>query len=569
MKHLSQSSDDFYSRLPTAVIPTVSGAMWQSVDPLGLHRTSDCSTMNQTPIPYPTLVKQRVPPLQTRPVTDCENLYPVVHVRTLSEKGGKSASAAEITPDNIDYPPSFASHSNPTANGTSATTAIMKAPKNTLPPSNGVPPTSKNILPPPSNGLLPSRQEVPLSSKDLPPPSNGMIPTVSQRVSEKGSIPSGIHSSSSRSSGRVARMAERVNKGRKCRLILWFTALICASNIVFFLFAYDDVVEKVAVSQLALRDSGAKFEAWSKSPIPVYYKVTAFNLTNPRSFMGGARPRVHEVGPYVYRMVEEKVDVVFHDNGTVSYRTKPTYFFEPDLSGGSENDTIWTVNIPFVNAADAVKHNSFAKLIVNYAKSIYGFETLRHLTVKELLWGHRSKVLDWGRLFQELPYPHPHFGLLVGMNDTAQQPYTMFTGAQDPYKMNSIYSWNGKTKLDFWAGESCNQISGTDAGGFKPGVSPADTLYIFNGQLCRAIPLVYEKRVHQGGIDALRFSPPGDVFSYGPDHPENTCYCTDGACPPQGVLDMRPCYWGAAIAFSFPHFLHADSTLRHMVRGLK
>lgn len=395
------------------------------------------------------------------------------------------------------------------------------------------------------------------------------ISIISGTKNSHQSVVSSDTGSGGTASSRIQRMAERINHNQRCRLILWLMAFVCAANVVFFLVAYDSVVNYVAVSQLALHESGPKYEAWTKTPVPVYYKVFIFNLTNPKAFMDGDRPRVDEIGPYAYRMAEEKVDIQFNDNGTVTYRTKATYFYEPALSYGSEDDILYTVDIPFVNAADAVKHSAFLKPIISIASHIHNFEAVRRLTVRELLWGYESNVLNWGRYFQELPYPHLHFGLLVGFNDTVQESYTMFTGADDPSKMNAIHSWNGKTKLDFWSGESCNKIYGTDASGFSPGVSRTDTLHIFNGQLCRSIPLVYQKSVLHGGINAYRFVPPPDVFNYGSANPENACFCTDGSCPPRGLLDMKPCYWGAAIAFSFPHFYQADPTLTHIVQGLR
>lgn len=38
--------------------------------------------------------------------------------------------------------------------------------------------------------------------------------------------------------------------------------------------------------------------------------------------------------------------VEFHDNRTVSYRTVKTYFFEPSLSAGSEDDMVTAINVP-------------------------------------------------------------------------------------------------------------------------------------------------------------------------------------------------------------------------------
>ena len=281
------------------------------------------------------------------------------------------------------------------------------------------------------------------------------------------SISSSLPDSGNSKRSRIQRMSKQLKTNVCIRRMLMFFAIVCALHILFFLLAYERVVDSIASDQLALYQSGQKYEAWSKTNVPVFYKVHVFNLTNHNDFMKGATPVVHEIGPYTYRMVEEKTDVTFHDNGTVSYRTKPMYFFEPHMSNGTESDKIYTVNIPFINAADAVKHNPFLKFIINAASDIHNFETIRHLEIRELLWGHNSKVLDWGRNFQDLPYPHPDFGLLVGMNNTAQEKYSMYTGVGDPDKLNKIYSWNGKTKLDFWDGDQCNKIDGTDAGGFR------------------------------------------------------------------------------------------------------
>ncbi|XP_069192735.1 lysosome membrane protein 2-like [Procambarus clarkii] len=364
-------------------------------------------------------------------------------------------------------------------------------------------------------------------------------------------------------------VVQQMNRSARCRCCLWMVALWCAATVIFMLAGYDTVVHSVAVDQMVLRQGGQKYESWIDTPVPVYYRVHVFNLTNPSHFMAGERPRVQELGPYVYLMKESKEEIAFHKNGSVTYRSRPMYFFQPHMSTGAEEDVIISVNIPFVNAADAVKDQGFLRMIIQVAKKIHGFQTVRKLTVGELLWGHKSRVMDWARTLQELPYPHQLFGLLVGFNDSVQEPYTMHTGKGNAAMMNQILAWNGRQTLDFWSGDQCNEIRGTDANGFAPGVSKKDKLYIFNGQLCRAIPLVYNETVTQSGIAAFRFVPPDDVFSYGINHPENACFCSEGGCPPSGILDMKPCYWGASVGFSFPHFYKADPKLRHIVLGLR
>lgn len=369
---------------------------------------------------------------------------------------------------------------------------------------------------------------------------------------------------------RMQSLANRVNHSARCRCCLWAVALWCAATVIFMLAGYDLVVQKVAIGEMVLKEGSQKFEAWRETPVPVYYKVYVFNLTNPRQFMAGDNPVMRECGPYVYLLKELKEKVKFHNNGTVSYRTRPFYYFQEHLSSGSEDDPIVTVNIPFVNAADAVKDQGIARVVIQIAKKLHGFETLRSLTVHELLWGYRSKVMDWARTLQELPWPHQLFGLLVGFNDTIQEPYSMHTGKGEPSMMNQILEWNGKSSLDFWGDNGdCNKIQGTDASGFAPGVTKESVLRIFNGQLCRSIPLIYNETVRSSGIKAYRFIPPPNIFAYGPRNPQNQCFCSVGGCPPRGILDMKPCYWGASVGFSFPHFYQADPKLLHVVKGLR
>lgn len=365
----------------------------------------------------------------------------------------------------------------------------------------------------------------------------------------------------------------RKNRRSCCCCCRWRCLLIMMMLSLLTLLAlwawWDNAVHSAVVGALVMKEGSQKDGVWRKSEIRVLYSVRVFNLTNPKQFMAGDRPRVQEIGPYVYTMKEVKENVVYQADGTVRYQGRPLYFFEPELSVGSEDDVVFTVNIPFVNAADMVKSEGAAKTILKIIKKIHGFRTLRQLTVGELLWGHKSRVLDWARTLQELPYPHQLFGLLTGLNDTLQPPYVMHTGEGDPSKMNKIMAWNNHERLDFWFDDVCNIIRGTDANGFAPGLSVNDTLYIFNGQLCRSIPLVYNSTVQSGALEAYRFVPPEDIFSYGRANPENSCYCGPQGCPPKGVLDMKPCYFGASVGFSFPHFYNGDPKLRHVVRGLR
>lgn len=321
---------------------------------------------------------------------------------------------------------------------------------------------------------------------------------------------------------------------------------------------------------ITLSEGSNKDHMWRQAEINVLYTVYVFNLTNPDQFMQGARPRVQELGPYVYSLKETKERVKYlEDETVVEYQGRPTYTFQPHLSKGSEDDPVTTVNIPFVNAADMVKDSRLVKTILKIVKKVHSFDTIRRQTVGELLWGHRSDVLDWARKVQDVPYPHQLFGLLMGLNHTLQPPYRMHTGKGDPSKMNKILAYNNHEVLYSWFGDTCNMIRGTDGNGFAPGLSKHDMLYIFNGQLCRSLPLIYNTTIKTKGLEAYRFVHPRGIFSYDAAHAENHCFCGKQGCPPKGVLDMKPCYFGASVGFSFPHFYDGDPKLRHLVLGLR
>ena len=95
-----------------------------------------------------------------------------------------------------------------------------------------------------------------------------------------------------------------------------------------------------------------------------------------------------------------------------------------------------------------------------------------------------------------------------------------------------------------------------------------DTLWFFNDQLCRAIPMVFEKSIEQEGLPGLRFVPREDVFMSSKKYAENTCYAGPDRLEGDGVFDVTVCQFGAPIILSWPHFLGAEDKFRDAVEGL-
>ena len=56
------------------------------------------------------------------------------------------------------------------------------------------------------------------------------------------------------------------------------------------------------------------FEMWRKPPVEPRMNVYFFNLTNPREFLQGEKPKFREIGPYAYRYVHTLLYATFRES---------------------------------------------------------------------------------------------------------------------------------------------------------------------------------------------------------------------------------------------------------------
>ena len=59
------------------------------------------------------------------------------------------------------------------------------------------------------------------------------------------------------------------------------------------------------------------------------------------------------------REVEKKVNLIWHDDGTVSYKRVKFWYFERDMSVGPLTDMVTTINVPVVGSAEFVRGDFF------------------------------------------------------------------------------------------------------------------------------------------------------------------------------------------------------------------
>ncbi|KAJ0400606.1 hypothetical protein ATCC90586_006151 [Pythium insidiosum] len=87
--------------------------------------------------------------------------------------------------------------------------------------------------------------------------------------------------------------------------------------------------------------------------VPYYYGLSLFNVTNLEDYLvNGAKLKVQEIGPYVYRRRQLKVGVVLEDNGNrLSYKSYSyhTFVAEKSCKGCSEADTAVSWDTSYLN----------------------------------------------------------------------------------------------------------------------------------------------------------------------------------------------------------------------------
>ncbi|XP_066991110.2 scavenger receptor class B member 1 isoform X2 [Anabrus simplex] len=298
-----------------------------------------------------------------------------------------------------------------------------------------------------------------------------------------------------------------------------------------------------------------------------------FNYTNVREFKAGdeTKLRVEEIGPYTFLEQSERVNIVFGDNGTITYQDKRTYEFVPELSNGSLNDTVFTVNMPLMTAYyKERKMNVFRRLAISGLLNVMKPEPFHKKTVQQIFWGYEDSLIKMASIGNK----EVRVGLLQQKNGTSKNTITVSSGAGDLNQLGQITRFDGKDSVNYYASDECNRVDGSDGTKFPPPqVVPGGTLYIYHRDVCRRVPLDYEKDVQVwDGVPALRFRPPKNVLDDGDANPDNACYCLEDSydvCQPSGVMGTSHCKNNVPIYASFPHFYLGDPILLDAVDGLK
>ncbi|XP_037820958.1 protein croquemort [Lucilia sericata] len=341
---------------------------------------------------------------------------------------------------------------------------------------------------------------------------------------------------------------------------------------------WPSFAEDMIYKTLALKDGGLTYDKWSVTPIPVYLHMYLFNWTNPEQVrVAGVKPHFDRVGPYVFREDKIKKNITWYPNNTVSFRPERTWFFEPEMSGGTLEDLITCPHLPSIAASNAARSfNKLIKFFFNVALNTNGGALYQTHTANEWLFeGFYDEFLDYAMKLNNSETAHiksNRFAWFLDRNGTSdfEGTFTINTGAEDLREMGELKFWNGQNHTGYFEGD-CGKVNGSTADLFVPKRASDEWITIFIRDTCRIINLVPVGNDVIEGIEAIRYETQPDTYDSGERNPDMKCYCPKERqpdnCPKPGMTDIGPCSEGAPMYMSHANFMYADPSYQDTITG--
>ncbi|KAK9509767.1 hypothetical protein O3M35_007005 [Rhynocoris fuscipes] len=382
----------------------------------------------------------------------------------------------------------------------------------------------------------------------------------------------------------------------KVTLISGFGAILLLLGIFFGWYGFPYMFKKNVNKRISLFPGSEAMQRWMNVPFPLEFKVYFFNVTNADDVHIGERPKLQEVGPYIFDLYKSKVNVSYDKvNDTLIYYNKDRYYFNAKKSHPfKENDILTLINVPLVGTATMVEKMFPMGLSFLDRAMPFLFPNITTMfltgTAKQFMFdgifincsyatGPAMPVCNGlrGRLPATIvPIPNTKnfkFSFFKHKNDSAVGPFKIFGGNRDIYKLGEIIEFKSNHSLSMWpADTTCSDIRGSDSSVFPPITNLNQDLYIYIPDMCLSLSAVYSNTSVINDITVYRYESSEDNFADSSTVPENICRCSKSddqklLCLKEGVIDASNCQ-GAPVIFSQPHLLDADPEYTDYPEGL-
>jgi len=175
---------------------------------------------------------------------------------------------------------------------------------------------------------------------------------------------------------------------------------------VVLLLAGRGILAALILRSMALSPGSDRTKSWLDPPVQAHLTGFGFHVLNPDEVEQGERPRLQEIGPFVYRAVtvkdskaepDQPDNLVFNKDGqTLTYRPRKFYFLDRAASVGDPDTTYLTVpNIPFLTGMQKIRsmEGGFLKTTAGNVITKTGLGTpFINITFSGLLWGYQDEL---------------------------------------------------------------------------------------------------------------------------------------------------------------------------------
>jgi len=320
-------------------------------------------------------------------------------------------------------------------------------------------------------------------------------------------------------------------------------------------------LDLILKTNMVLTPTSKSYPMWKDLPVPLTASFYLFHISNAEDVYNiGAKPMLVEKGPYVFQEFHHKIDEVWNDNGTVTYKQIKRWIH---VSGDiEENVTIVNSVYATVGAQVAVLPR-LERILANMGLAFLHDEKL-FLTkpVREILFdGYTDPILSLGdeisKIGIHLPGLTSRFGLFFGRNNTWYSDGIMNiqTGANGMNHLGQITSLNYSVSTPAFKGE-CGKYRGSPEL-FPPHFDGKSKQMVFNPDLCRTLELTPNgEKEKVGGTEGSVYEVDETFFANSSINPDNQCFGTSEI--PSGMFNASACRFGAPIFMSQPHFYQTD-----------
>eukprot|EP00096_Caligus_rogercresseyi_P014060 TRINITY_DN659_c0_g1_i6.p1 TRINITY_DN659_c0_g1~~TRINITY_DN659_c0_g1_i6.p1 ORF type:complete len:605 (-),score=179.40 TRINITY_DN659_c0_g1_i6:570-2384(-) len=187
---------------------------------------------------------------------------------------------------------------------------------------------------------------------------------------------------------------------RLCFMALGGIGVVFVLLGILLLSAGRGILENKILNSMALSPGSDRFASWLRPPVQPHLSAYAFHVENPEGVLKGEKPRLKEVGPFVYSSTTLKdTDNSLRwspERDALTYQPRKIYKFVPELSEvkDPENTFVTVPNIPFWTYLNNVKKKGGALTgtLLDTLRGIGSEQPFVNVSLAGLLWGYHEEI---------------------------------------------------------------------------------------------------------------------------------------------------------------------------------